>query len=107
MGTRRNVFGRGCFLVGLAVLYCLLGMKLYIAWRDGLWPAWPLGDNLPDAVVRGVFSLEPSSVRSALIWLLSQDVLEVTAAFCLLVWLVSLFGDDGGRADDRTGDVSR
>jgi len=107
METRRNTFGRGCFLVGLAVLYLLLGMKIHIAWRDGLWPSWPLGDYLPDAVVRGVFAVEPLSVRSALVWLLSRDILGVVAAICLLVWALGLFGNEGGSADGRPGEVSR
>lgn len=82
-------------------------MKLYIAWRDGLWPAWPVGDTLPDAVVRGLFSVEPPSLRSVLIWLLSRDVMVVAAAVCLVVWLLGFWSDGGDGPDDRPGEVSR
>ena len=107
MDTRRNSFGRGCFLVGLGVLYLLLGMKLYVSWREGVWQAWPLGDYLPDAVVRAVFSLGTASIRSALVWILSQDVVIVVAAVCLLLWLLGLFGNEGDSGGDSGGDVSR
>ena len=107
MKSRRNFFGRSCFFVGLAVLYALVGMKVHIAWRDGLWPVWRLGDTVPDAVVRAVFSLEAAPVRSALVWLLSRDVVGVVAAICLIVLVLDLFANIGGSPGDHEDALSR
>lgn len=107
MGTRHNAFGRGCFLVGLAVLYLLLGIKLFFVWRDGLWPGWPLGDFMPDPVVRAVFAIAVQPVRSVMVWVLSRDVVSVVAAVCLVLWLLDLPGDAEADDEGRSGSVSR
>ncbi len=102
MKTRTNAFGRGCFFVSLFALYFLVGLKAFLAWRDGGWPDWPLGGSLPDAVVRMIFSPETKSVRHVIIWLLSRDVVEWAAAICLVLWLLNLVGNDrGGRSDTK------
>lgn len=95
MTTRRDLLGRGCFYCSLAALYCLLGMKVYVAWREGLWLDWPLGEYLPDALVRAVFSLPDGRIREALTWLLRQDVLYHVAAITLLLWLLAPSGKPG------------
>lgn len=107
MRTRQGAFGRACFLVGLAALYLLAGMKLYVAWRDRLWPQWPLGDFLPNGVVLGLFSPSAASVRSVLVWLLSRDLVEWAAAACLVLWLLTLPGNGEGDLDDHQEDMSR
>lgn len=107
MRTRQSAFGRACFLLGLAALYLLAGMKLYLAWRDGLWPDWPLGDYLPDAVVRAVFATPDSALRTGLVWLLSRDLVEWAAAACLVLWVIALSGNAGGDGDDTGENVSR
>jgi hypothetical protein len=107
MRTRQGAFGRGCFLVGLAALYLLAGMKLFVAWRDGMWPDWPLGDFLPDVAVRGMFSPDASSVRSVVVWLLSRDIVEWAAAVCLVLWVLSLAGNAGRDRRDQEEDMSR
>lgn len=107
MRTRQNAFGRACFLLGLAALYILAGMKLYLAWRDDLWPNWPLGDYLPDAVVRAVFTIREPTLRSGLVWLLSQDVVAWAAGVCLVLWGLALSGNAGGGGDDTKKPVSR
>ena len=89
MTTRRDVLGRICLWVSLAALYTLLGMKLFVALRDGIWLDWPLGEFLPDAVVRGVFRLRDGAVRDALVWVLAQDVVYHVAAVTCLVWLLT------------------
>jgi hypothetical protein len=107
MKTRANAFGRGCFFVGLAALYFLVGMKAYLAWRDGIWPRWPLGEYLPDGVVRTVFSPETESIRTIVVWLLSRDVVECAAAVCLVLWLLQLVGNGRTGEPDREDAVSR
>lgn len=103
MATRRDIFGRGCFFCSLAALYCLLGMKLYVACREGMWFDWPLGDYLPDAVVRAVFALPDGGFRAVLTWLLRQDVMYHAAAVTIVLWLLLPSGrGDGG--DGPSGD---
>ncbi len=92
MTTRRDVLGRGCLWSSLAALYILLGMKLFVAFREGLWLAWPLGNFLPDAMVRWVFALPRPTVRAVLAWLLGQDVLYYVAGVCLALWCLNLWG---------------
>jgi hypothetical protein len=92
MATRRNVLGRGCLLASLAALYILLGMKLFVALREGLWLDWPLGNFVPDAVVRWVFARPDAAVRTALAWLLGRDVLYYVAAVTLALWGMALAG---------------
>ena len=94
-----DAFGRGCLWVSLAALYGLLAMRLYVVWREGLWLEWPLGDVVPDAVVRRVFALEAAGLRDAAVWLLGRDVLYWVAAVCLFLWLLT--GPDGS---SRAGD---
>jgi len=98
MTTRRDVLGRGCLWVSLAALYFLLGMKLFVAFREGLWLDWPLGDFLPDAVVRWVFALPDATVRQALAWVLNQDVVYHAAAVSLVLWMMTLLS--GSSADE-------
>ncbi|MHC1789038.1 hypothetical protein [Solidesulfovibrio sp.] len=81
-------FGRGCLWVSLAALYGLLAMRLFVVWREGLWLEWPLGDFLPDHVVRLVFSLGNDLLLHVAVWLLARDVLYWVAAVCLLLWLL-------------------
>lgn len=83
-----DAFGRGCLWVSLAALYGLLAMRLFVAWREGLWLEWPLGDFLPDTAVRLVFSLDNDTLRQMLGWLLARDVLYWAAGVCLLLWLL-------------------
>lgn len=106
MTTRRDLFGRGCLWISLAALYTLCGMKLFVALRDGVWLYWPLGDYLPDAVVRAVFALPEGGVRRMLTWLMRQDVMYHAAAVSLLLWLLTLSGS-GGKDDgsDSSGDA--
>lgn len=92
MTTRRDVLGRGCLWVSLAALYLLLGMKLFVAFREGLWLDWPLGDFLPDALVRWVFALPDATLRQALAWVLNQDVVYHAAGISLILWIATLFG---------------
>jgi len=99
MKTRGDAFGRGCLWASLAALYGLLGMRVFAAWRERVWPLWPLGDCLPDPVVRWIFSLPWPPVRAALAWVLGQDVLYVAAAVSLLLWLLAL-GDGSASAGD-------
>ena len=100
MKSRRDAFGRACWLVSLVALYALLGLKAYVFWREGLWPQWPLGEYVPDAVVRAAFSGADSPARAALAWLLGRDVLYFAAAASLVLWMLDFFGgssgDDGG-----------
>jgi hypothetical protein len=115
MATRRDLLGRGCFYCSLAALYCLLGMKVLVAWREGLWLDWPLGDYLPDAVVRALFALPDGRFREILTWLLRQDVIYHAAAIALLLWLLHLAagagrgnggdGFPGGEPPDRVTEV--
>jgi hypothetical protein len=107
MKTRTNAFGRGCFFIGLLPLYFLVGLKAFLAWRDGVWPHWPLGEYLPDPVVRAVFSPETESVRAVVVWLLSRDVVECAAAVCLVLWLLNLVGNGRTGRGDQTDAVSR
>lgn len=95
-----DAFGRGCLWVSLAALYGLLAMRLFVAWREGLWLEWPLGDFVPDALVRRVFALEQPGLRDAAIWLLGLDVLYWVAAGCLLQWLLTGTGEVPGPGDD-------
>ncbi|MFP5258759.1 MAG: hypothetical protein ACLGQH_07025 [Acidobacteriota bacterium] len=83
-----DAFGRGCLWVSLATLYGLLAMRLYVAWREGLWLDWPLGDFVSDAVVRRVFALENAWLHRVAVWLLEQDVLYYAAVVSLAVWLL-------------------
>lgn len=106
MKTRQGTWGRACFWVGLVALYALAGMKCWLAWRDGLWPDWPLGDVVPDAAVRWIFSLDAAGVRVVLVWLLARDVLEWAAAVCLVLWLLTLPGAAGRDGTDHRGDAS-
>ena len=94
-----DTFGRGCLWVSLAALYGLLAMRLFVAWREGLWLEWPLGDFVPDVVVRWVFALEPPGLQDAASWLLGRDVLYWVAAVCLILWLLIGSGQTGP-ADD-------
>lgn len=98
MTTRRNVLGRGCLWVSLAALYILLGMKLYVAVREGVWLDWPLGDFVPDAVVRWVFARPDAAIRAVLVWSLGRDVLYYAAGAALVLWGLSFWG--GASADD-------
>ena len=82
-------------------------MKLYLAWRDGLWSNWPLGDFLPDAAVRAVFATQEPILRTVLVWSLSRDVVEWAAAVCLVLWLLNLSGNAGGDDDDNGEASSR
>lgn len=107
MKTRANAFGRGCFFIGLAALYALVGMKAYLAWSDGVWPRWPLGEYLPDVVVRTVFSPEIESARAVVVWLLSRDVVECAAAVCLVLWMLQLIGNGREGEHAREDVVSR
>ena len=107
METRHQTFGRTCFLVGLAILYLLVGTKLYIAWRDSMWPSWPLGDYLPDALVRAVFATSVPSAKAVLVWILSRDLVVVVAAVCLVLWLLDLLGNGGNPGDDHPDAHSR
>ena len=100
MKTRGDAFGRGCLLVSLTALYGLLGMRLFVAWREGLWLVWPLGDYLPDSVVRWVFSLSQPAVRAALAWAMGQDVLYVAAVVSLLLWLLAVVRPSSETEDD-------
>lgn len=107
MTTRRDLFGRGCLWISLAALYTLCGMKLFVALRDGVWLYWPLGDILPDAVVRAVFVLPEGGIRQMLTWLMRQDAMYYAAAVTLLLWLFTLFGSGGkGEGGDSPGDPS-
>lgn len=99
MKTRGDAFGRGCLWASLTALYGLLGMRVFVAWRDGLWLDWPLGDSLPDAVVRWVFAVTDETVRSVLAWLLRQDVLYFAAAVSLVLWVLTLSGESSCAAD--------
>ncbi len=102
MTTRRDLLGRGCLWCSLAALYSLIGMKAYVAWREGLWLDWPLGNYLPDAAVRWVFSLPDGAFRGVLAWLLRQDVIYHAAAVALLIWLLGLIGGpSAGKGGDR------
>ncbi|UJX40693.1 hypothetical protein K9F62_18670 [Desulfovibrio sp. JY] len=101
MTTRSDVLGRGCLWVSLAALYTLCGMKLFVAWRDGLWLDWPLGDYLPDAVVRWVFRLPEGAPRTALVWVMGQDVVYQAAAVTCCIWLLTLFGKSSARGGDE------
>jgi len=92
MKTRGDVFGRGCLWVSLTAVYGLLGMRVFVAWQEGLWLDWPLGDYLPDSVVRWVFALPNASTRAVLVWILGRDVLYHAAVLSLLLWLVTLRG---------------
>ncbi|WP_428569062.1 MAG: hypothetical protein ACP59X_10470 [Solidesulfovibrio sp. DCME] len=115
MATRRDLVGRGCFYCSLAALYCLLGMKVFVAWRDGLWLDWPLGDVLPNAVVRALFALPDGRLRDILTWLSRQDVIYHVAAIALVLWLLHLAamagrggggdGFSGGEPPDRVTEV--
>lgn len=100
-----DIFGRGCLWLSLAALYGLLAMRLYVAWREGLWLDWPLGDFASEAVVRRVFALENGSLRRVAVWLMEQDVLYYVAAVSLAVWLLI----PAGKASpaDAEDDVSR
>lgn len=89
-----DALGRGCLLVSLTALWAMLAMRLYVVWRDGMWLAWPLGDLLPDVLVRRLFALPDTGLRDALVWLLRQDALYWVAAVCLVLWLLA--------APDRT-----
>lgn len=105
METRLHPFGRWCFFLGLFALYGLAAMKVYLAWRDGMWPRWPLGDWLPEGVVRTVFAAATGPVREIAVWLLSRDIVEWAAAACLGLWLLNLAGgrpagDSGADPDD-------
>lgn len=102
MTTRRDVLGRGCLWVSLAALYTLLGMKIFVALRDGLWLDWPLGEFMPDAVVRWVFRLPAGGVRTALVWGMSQDVVYYVASVTCLVWLLPFIGSSSARDDAGT-----
>ena len=95
-----DTFGRGCLWLSLAALYGLLAMRLYVAWREGLWLEWPLGDFVPDAVVRRIFALEQPGLRDAASWLLGRDVLYWVAAGCLILWLLTGSGEAGPANDD-------
>lgn len=88
MKTRYNVFGQICLWASLAALYALLAMKLVVLWREGLWLDWPLGNYLPDAIVRWVFSLRYQPLRSGLVWALSRDVVYHAAAISFVIWLL-------------------
>lgn len=106
MTTRRDLIGRGCLWCSLAALYTLLGMKAYVAWRDGVWLDWPLGNALPDALVRWVFSLPDGPFRAVLEWLMRQDVIYHAAAVTLLIWLLGLVaGSPEDKGDDPSGRV--
>ncbi|EHJ46555.1 hypothetical protein DFW101_0538 [Solidesulfovibrio carbinoliphilus subsp. oakridgensis] len=96
MTTRRDVLGRGCLWASLAALYILLGMKLFVAIREGLWLDWPLGNFVPDAVVRWVFVRPDAAARTVLAWLLGQDVLYYVAAVALALWGMTLLGGASG-----------
>ena len=78
----------------------MLAMRLYVVWRDGMWLAWPLGDFLPDALVRRLFALPDAGPRDALVWLLGQDALYWVAAVCLVVWLLAAPGRTTPGGDD-------
>jgi hypothetical protein len=101
MKSQRDAFGRGCLLASLVALYVLLGMKAFVVWREGLWLDWPLGDYLPDGLVRWVFALPDSQVRSVAAWLLGQDVLYHAAAISLVLWLCAFSGESPGVDDDK------
>ena len=107
METRLRTFGRGCFFVGLIALYGLVAMKVYLAWRDGMWPLWPLGECLPEGLVRIAFSPPAEPVRDVVVWLLSRDVVEWAAAACLGLWLLGLGGGRDGGAVAGRDDLSR
>ena len=81
-----DVFGRGCLWVSLAALYGLLAMRLFVVWRDGIWLAWPLGNFVPDALVRKIFALNDAGPRRIIVWFLEQDILYCVAAICLAIW---------------------
>ncbi len=103
MMNRRDALGRTCLWVSLGALYALLGMKVFVAWREGVWLDWPLGDHVPDEVVRRAFAAPAGPVRSALVWVLGQDVLYLAAAVSLVLWLLSLSGapDSGNGSRQR------
>jgi hypothetical protein len=101
MKTRRDALGRVCLLASFGALYLLLGMKAYVAWREGLWLDWPLGDYLPDAVVHWVFAFPDSPTRSTLEWLMGRDVLYYAAAVSLVLWLLNLSGGSSVITEDE------
>ena len=102
MTIRRDVLGRGCLWASLAALYTLLGMKIFVALRDGLWLEWPLGTFMPDAVVRWVFHLPMGAARTALVWGMSRDVIYYVAGVTCLVWLLPFIGSSSARDDAET-----
>lgn len=101
MTTRRDVLGRICLWVSLAALYTLLGMKLFVALRDGVWQDWPLGEFLPDAVVRAVFRLPAGAMRDAVVWVLARDVVYHAAAVTCLVWLLTFAAASSAKDGER------
>ncbi len=103
MEIRSQALGRVCLWISLAALYILLGLKVFVALREGLWLDWPLGDFLPDVLVRWVFSLESPPVRSVLAWVLSRDVLHGAAALSLVLWLLTLSGNASAPSADLPG----
>jgi len=100
MKSRGDAIGRACWLASLGALYALLAMKAYVFWRDGFWPDWPLGEFVPDAVVRFAFAVSDSPVRAALAWLLRGDVLYHAATVSLVLWLLNYSGESSGGGSD-------
>lgn len=95
-----DALGRGCLLVSLTALWAMLAMRLYVVWRDGMWLAWPMGDVLPDALVRRIFTWPDGGPRDALVWLLRQDALYWVAAVCFVLWLIAAPGRSAPGGDD-------
>jgi hypothetical protein len=71
-----------------------------------VWLDCPLGNALPDALVRWVFSLPDGSFRAVLEWLMRRDVIYHAAAVTLLIWLLGLVaGSPEDKGDDPSGRV--
>ncbi len=94
MRTNATHFGAICLLASILAIYGLLFFKLYVFWTKGVWSDWAAGNFMPDALIRGVFSLKPSLARDALVWVLSLDVILYLLPFPLLIYWLDRFARD-------------
>jgi hypothetical protein len=95
MKTARGIFGTVCLAISLVVIYGLLGYKAYVFFSEGIWLDWSAGNYVSDTVARALIAMRPSPLKTAVIWILSQDIVVLLLPFPVIVaWLDGRLGRD-------------
>ncbi len=94
MKLSKTGFGAFCLWASILFIYGLLFYKIYVLKTKGIWPAWTVGDYLPDSVIRGVFSLKQAWLKDVLVRFLWLDLIFYLLPFPILIFLLDQAADE-------------